>query len=268
MRKSILIALALALLAVTAYGALGDLVASFPAIGTSTHYGLAADGNYLYHFYYYSTYRYPTIRMRRSNGSFVSSWANPLGTGSGQYYIRGLSYDGLGYLYYNNYSQRRVGRARASNGAMVSSWTWPTTMGYRYGLCVNHNGTSGGTNIYQSYYTGIWYRSTLTGSLQRQWRTGCNDYAYDMAWDYGNKMIWYGNYSTEFVYGCNTNGSIIKSFGIPTTVTDPYGIAYWGGRLYVATTGGTPNEHIWVYDCPATVGVAPASVGRVKALFK
>jgi len=266
LRKGILFLLALALLAGTASADLGDLVASFPNIGTSYHYGLAADANYLYSFYYYSSWQYPIIRMNRTTGAYVSSYPNPLGTGSGQYYVRAVSYDGLGYLYLNNYSQRVVGRARASTGSLVSSWTWPSDS--RYGLCVDHNGTTGGTNIYQSYYTGTWYRSSLTGSLRESWRTGQYDYAYDLAWDYGNKMIWYGNYSTEFIYGCNTRGSIIKSFDVPITALDPYGIAYWGHYLYVSTSSGTPDEYIWVYHCPPNIGVAPASVGKVKALFQ
>lgn len=269
MRKSILIALAFALLTGTAYGALGDLVGSFPNHprgGTSSHYGMAADANYLYSYYYRSPYT--VYRMRRSNGSLVSSYPCPLGTGSYQYYGRGMCYDGTGNIYFSNYYRRYVTRFRASNGSVLSTWMWPTTMGYRYGLAVDHKGTSAGTNIYQSYYSGIWYRSSLTGSLRRQWRTGIYDYAYDLAWDYGNKMIWYGNYSTEFVCGTNTNGSIIKSWGVPVPVSNPYGIAYWGNYLYVSTSSGTPDEYIWVYHCPPNVTVSPASVGKVKALFK
>jgi len=267
LRKSILIILALALLAGTAYGALGDLVASYDNIGTSTHYGLAADANYVYSFYYYSTWRYPTIRMRRSNGSFVSSYPNPLGTGSGQYYIRGLSYDGLGYLYYNNYSQRRVGRARASNGALVSSWTWPS--GTRYGICVDHGGTTGGTNIYQNYTTNTWWVSSLTGSQKRAFRAPVNNYSYDTAWDYGNKLIWCANYNDEYIYGIlPSNGSVKAKFAFPVGPENPYGIAYWGNYLYVSSTSGTPDEYIWVFHCPANVGVTPASVGKVKALFQ
>ncbi len=268
MRKGILIALALMLLAGTASAKLGDLVASFDAIGTSTHYGLAADANYLYHYHYYSSWRYPVIRMRRTNGAFVSSYPCPLGTASYLYYGRGMCYDGTGNIYFSNYYRRYVSRFRASNGSVLSTWMWPTTEGYRYGLCVDHNGTTGGTNIYQSYYTGIWYRSSLTGSLRDSWRIGRYDYAYDMAWDYGNKMIWYGNYSDEFVYGCNTRGSVIAKFDVPVSVNDPYGIAYWGNYLYVSTSSGNPDEYIWVYHCPANVTVSPASVGKVKALFQ
>ena len=267
MRKSILIALTLALLAGTAYGTLGQLVASYDNIGTSTHYGLAADANYVYSYYYYSTWRYPIIRMRRSNGAFVSSYPIPGSATWYPRYTRGLSYDGLGYLYANNYSRRYVARFRASNGASLSTWTWPS--GTRYGVCVDHRGTAGGTNIYQNITTNSWWVSSLTGSLKRAFRAPQNNYAYDTAWDYGNKLIWYGNYNDEFIYGVNpTNGAVKAKFAFPVGPENPYGIAYWGQYLYVSSTSGTPDEYIWVFHCPANVGVAPASVGKVKALFQ
>lgn len=266
MRKSILIILALALLAGTSSAKLGDLVASWPNIGTSTHYGLAADANYLYSYYYYSSWSYPIIRTRRTTGAFVSSYR--IQGPSYPQYTRGISYDGTGYIYYCNYSRRYVTRARASNGSVVSTWTWPSTASYRYGICADHGGTTAGTYIYMTYTTNLWWKSRLTGSLVREWRTAHNTRSYDLAWDYGNKLIWYGNYDNEFVYGCNTNGSIVDSFALPGPADNPYGIAYWGRYLYVSTTSGEANEHIWVFECPATVGVAPASVGKVKALFR
>jgi hypothetical protein len=255
------------MLAVTAYGALGDLVASWPNIGTSTHYGLAADANYLYSFYYYSTWNYPIIRTRRTTGAFVSSYPAPGSSSWYPRYTRGLSYDGVGYLYAMNYSRDYVSRFRASNGASISTWGYPTAE-TRYGICVDHNGTTAGTYIYSTYYTNLWWKNTLTGSLVRNWRRPVNTRSYDLAWDYRNKLIWYGNYDNEYIYGCNTNGSIVDSFALPGPADNPYGIAYWANRLYVSTTSGAPNEHIWVFDCPATVGVEPASVGRVKALFQ
>lgn len=268
MRKSILIALACMLFAGTASADLGDLVASFPNIGTSTHYGLAADANYLYSYYYYSSWSYPIIRMRRTTGAYVSSYPIP-GTSSWYpRYTRGLSYDGLGNLYALNYSRKYVAKFRASSGGTLSTWNWPSTESARYGVCVDHGGTTGGTYIYSNYYTNLWWKNRLNGSLVRAWRRPNNTRCYDLAWDYGNKLIWYGNYDNEYVYGCNTNGSIIDSFGLPGNADNPYGIAYWGNYLYVSTTSGAPNEYIWVFHCPRNVGVAPASVGKVKALFQ
>jgi hypothetical protein len=266
LRKSILIILAVGLMAGSASAKLGDLVQSFSNIGSGTHYCLAADANYLYSGYYYSTWRYPVIRMRRSNGAYVSSYPMPGPTYP--QYNRGACYDGTGFIYYNNYSRRYVTRARASNGSLISTWTYPTTT-TRYGLCVDHKGTSAGTNIFTNYVYNSWWVNSLTGSQKRAFRAPVNNYAYDLAWDWNNNMIWYGNYSDEYIYGINpANGSVRAKFPLPVGPDNPYGIAYWGYRLYVSTTSGSPDEYIWVFDCPGTVGVTPASVGRIKALFE
>jgi len=62
-------------------------------------------------------------------------------------------------------------------------------------------------------------------------------------------------------------GSVRESWRLKTTVTAPYGVAYYGGRLYVSTSSGSPDEYIWVYDCSYT-DVEPASLGKVKAIFE
>jgi hypothetical protein len=267
LRKGILFLLALALLVGVAWADMGDLVASFPNVGTGTHYGLAADANYLYSFYYYSTWSYPVIRMNRSTGSFVSSYPVPGPTYP--YYTRGMCYDGLGYIYGCNYSRYYVTRFRASNGSLVSTWTWPS--GTRYGLAVDHKGTSGGNYIYMSYYTGDSWKHTTTGSLVSSWSMPNYTYAYDHAWDYGNKLLWFINYSTDWLQAIDTaTHKVVESFRHPqwSAISSTYGIAYWGNYLYVSNSGGTPDEYIWVFHCPPNVGVTPASVGKVKALFQ
>jgi hypothetical protein len=92
--------------------------------------------------------------------------------------------------------------------------------------------------------------------------------ALDLAWDYTHNLIWYANYSTYWVFGMTPGGSIKESWHLKTGVSAPYGIAYFGGRLYVSTSSGSPDEYIWVYDCTYSPNAAPASLGRVKALFR
>ncbi len=263
MRKRIMIVLTLALLAGSASAKLGDLVASFSNFGAGSHYGLAADANYLYSYWNVGfPFNYPIVTLKRTNGAFVKTYPAPGPTDP--QYTRGLCYDGTGNLYSNNYLRHYVTRFRASDGKLLSTWTWPS--GSRYGICVDHKGTSAGTNIYQNY-TRTWWVSTLTGSQKRAFRAPVSSYAYDLAWDWNNNLIWYGNYNDEFIYGVNTNASIVAKFGLPVGPENPYGIAYWPDYLYVSTSGGTPDEYIWVFECPGTVGVTPASVGRIKALF-
>ena len=269
MKKTFLSVLSALLLVAGAYGALGDLVASFPnqpALGTSTHYGLAADGTYLYSYYY--TTGYNVYRMLRSNGSLVSSYPCPFGTSSPGYLMRGGEYDGTGNILWINYSSTLVGRANASTGSMLSTWTWGT--GSRYAVCSNHNGTSGGNYIYTNYYYGDFWTHTTTGSQISSWSLPFYTYNYDMAWDWNNKLIWAVNYNNDWVYGIDpVQGELVRSFRHPeqANISSIYGIAYWPPYLYVSNSGGTPDEYIWVLQCPNNVTVTPASLGKVKALF-
>ena len=266
MRKAIMIVLALALLAGSASAKLGDLVASFPNVGKDTsHYGLAADGNNLYSFYELPTWRYPVIVMKRTTGSFVSSYPIPGAT----YRVRGLCYDGMGCIYGSIFSPSYVARFESGSGSLISTWTWPS--GTRYAICVDHKGTSGGTYIYQSYYNGDFWKSSLGGSLVSSWSMPTSTNSVDHAWDYKNKLIWCVNYSTLWISGINPDThKIVASFQHPryASISNAYGIAYWPDYLYVSNSRGAPDEYIWVFDCPNTVGMTPASVGKVKALFK
>jgi hypothetical protein len=253
--------------AACAFGTMGELVNSFPNTGTSTHYGMAADASYLYSYYYSSPYN--TMILNKSDGSLVGSFPCPLGTTSPGYIIRGVSYQPGGYLWYCNYSAHVVAQVVASSGSLVSSGGWDT--GNRYGICVTSDGTpSGVEGVLLSSYSGgyYWYYNTA-GSMLSSYITGTSTYAYDLAFDYGNNYIWYGNVSTEHVMGMTTDGSIIASWRVPADVTNPYGVAYWGDYLYVGTAGGTPDEYIWVYHCPnPTSSITPASLGKVKALYR
>ena len=270
MRKSILVLMAVVLMAGSALGAFGDLIASFqnqPSSGTSTHYGLAADATYLYSFYY--TTGYNIYRMLRSNGSLVSSYPCPLGTSSPNYYLRGGCYDGTGYIYWINYSSRIVARARASNGSLLSTWTWAS--GSRYAVCSNHTGTAAGNRIYTNYYTGDFWTHNTAGSEISSWSLPYYTYNYDMAWDWNNDVIWCSNYSTDWIYGIDpVSEKMLYSFRHPQqeNISSCYGVAYWPPYIYVSNSGGTPDEYIWVFHCPNNVSVTPASVGKVKALFQ
>ncbi len=266
MRKSIILIWCYTLAAGAAVADMGSLISSFRNYGNSTHYGMAADVNYLYSYHYDAATNYPINILRRTDGSFVRSIPVPFPYLQNQY-VRGLSFEGGGSLRVNNYNNMYVARLRASDGSFISSWGW--TGSTRYGLCINGDKRNYGTadRIYQSYLSGIWWVSTTNGSLISSFQAPFTNYATDLAWDYTHGLIWYANYYTMWVFGTTPNGSIIESWAIPATVSYPYGIAYFGGRLYVSTSGGTPDEYIWVYECTST-DVEPASVGKVKALFQ
>ncbi len=266
MHKRIIIPMVLAPIASTAFAGMGDLVASFPNSGRSTHLGMGADANYLYSLHYDVATNYPMMVLRRSNGSPVRSFSLPLPYGH-NIFVRGVSYEGGGYLRLNNYSNRYVAKITTA-GKFIGSWGW-SGGATRYGLCINGDKTraNSATRIYQSYLTGIWWQSTTNGSLISSFVSPFTNYAYDLAWDYVHNLIWYANYSNYWVFGMTPAGSIRESWRLKSGVTAPYGIAFFGGRLYVSTSAGSPDEYIWVYDCLYT-NVAPASLGRVKALYR
>ncbi len=273
MNKSMMITVA-TLAASAAFAAMGSLVASFPNAGANAHYGLAADLEYLYSFHYDVLRGYPVNVMKRPDGSFVRSLEIPLPPLE-KPYIRGMGYEGdgslgQGYLYVNNYKDRYAARFRITTGKLAGSWGWAGGEN-RYGLCANNKKTQINTlrGFYQSYLDGVWWHSDKRGSLISSWRAPTANYAYDLAWDYRNNFIWYANSSTNWVFGMTTSGSIMESWPLEAGVLYPYGIAYYASRLYVSTSGGSPDEYIWVYDCPLSdVGIEPASLGRVKALFE
>jgi hypothetical protein len=266
MHKRIIILMVLAPIASTAFAGMGDLIASFPNSGRSTHLGMAADANYLYSFHYDVATNYPMMVLRRSNGNPVRSFSLPLPYGH-NIFVRGVGYEGGGYLHLNNYSNRYVAKI-TTGGSFIRSWGW-SGGATRYGLCIDGDKTKPdtATRIYQSYLTGIWWRSTTNGSLISSFQSPFTNYAYDLAWDYVHNLIWYANYSVLWVFGMTPNGSIQESWALKSGVTAPYGVAYFGGRLYVSTSAGSPDEYIWVYDCSYT-DVAPASLGRVKAFYR
>ncbi len=259
----------LALAGGAAFGALGDLVASFPnhPRGSGvTHYGLAADGVYLYSVRYINS-RY-IYRMLRTTGSLVSSYPNPLlqiPGGEERNYVRGLSYGGGPYLYIANYSTRSVGCFYASNGSLLSTWLWPSSPG-RIGICCTHDGTNPGNYLWLNS-GGYFYRTTTTGSIVTTFEIAPPANR-DLAWDYVNGLMWYGDNAFEYVCGITTTGSFVASWVLPPKVKNPFGVAYYGNYLYVSTSYGTPDEYIWVYHCPNINTISPTSLGRVKALFK
>jgi hypothetical protein len=195
----------------------------------------------------------------------VSSYPCPLGTTPPDSALHGFSYGGGSDLYALNYLTRVVARFTASSGSLISTWGWPS--GGRFGLCCEHDGSNPASYLWLSYYDGNFWRYTTDGSLVSSFDI-YNTNEYDLAWDYANKLIWYPNYNTDRVYAITTSGSAVASWRIPTGVTAPYGIAYYGEYLYVSTAGGVPDDYIWVYHCPNVVGIAPASIGKVKALFR
>jgi hypothetical protein len=256
-----------------AFGKMGDLVASFPAPGSNQHYGLAADANYLYTHYSSSVGSWPIFIIRRQNGSFVGSYRSPFyGVTPGNYdCIRGLSYQGGGYIWATNYAYDIVVKFRASDGSFISSWGTGFGTQRTYGICARNDKYSSGTlrgfNISEYYAPHRLWDFSTSGSLVSSFEACA---AADLAWDYWEWLVWAADITDGYVYGYNHETHRLVSswpWRVRPTINNAFGVAYYGNWLYVLTTSGTPDEYIWVFHCVAS-DVEPASLGRVKALFR
>lgn len=255
-----------------AFARMGDLVASFPAPGANQHYGLAADRNYLYTHHSSSVGSWPIFIIRRQNGSFVGSYRSPFyGVTPGNYNcFRGLSYEGGGYIWATNYAYDIIIKFRASDGSFISSWGTGFGTERTYGICARNYKTGSGTlrgfNISEYHAPHRVWNFSTSGSLVSSFQACA---AADLAWDYFLKLIWAPDFSDGYVYGYTEQGRLFSSWSwrVRPTINNAFGVAYYGEYLYVLTTSGTPDEYIWVFHC-TWMDVEPASLGRVKALFR
>ncbi|MGD8719298.1 MAG: hypothetical protein PVH29_10805 [Candidatus Zixiibacteriota bacterium] len=231
-------------IAVATWGAWGDVIGSFPAPGGNP-VSLTWDGQYLWCSTQHPEYTY---RVNPDNGSVISSYATGFA-----YAARGLAWADSS-IYEGNNSTNRIYK-RATSGSIASSF--PVT-NYYGGL------TYDGTNLWVTSSTSttanVFSSFTLAGSLLGSFTV---DFVpFDPGWD--GTYLYCGSYSpTHTIYQLTTTGSVVSSVSPPHNF--PWGCCCGGNYLWISTTAG--SDLIWKLDSGFT-GVAPASVGRVKALFQ
>ena len=233
--------IALSLAAATAWGAFGDVLASFPAPG-STPLALAWDGQYLW---CTTQSPYYTFRINPNNGSVVSSY--PTGFGASG---RGLTWANTS-LYDGRYSPIYINR-RNTSGSILSSFP---ISNYYGGL------TYDGTYLWAtSTSPRAFWRVTTTGSRVSSFTAAF--YPFDPGWD--GTYLYCGSYTPAHrIYRLTTTGSVVTSVAPPANY--PWGCCSDGKYLWISTTSG--SNRVWKLDLGNT-GVAPASLGRVKAVFR
>jgi len=246
--------------AAPAFAALGDVVNYYPAPAANP-YALARTNTALYVFCLTSPYR--VYRLVPSSGSVLSSFVSPSGVNT-----RGLSYQWGGNLWLGNGNNDYVYRCIEWSGSILASWPADHDV---VGLACQGNQSQPGTPtaifVNDNYPAYVW-RHNLSGSRLSQFGLSSDVRAFDAAWDYRNNLLWLGSYWTEYIYGVTSTGSRVASFRAPAGTENPRGMAYYDGLLFVATTSGTPDDYIWAIDCPPNVAVEPASIGKLKALFR
>lgn len=258
MKKAVIAFLTGTIAAAAAYGALGNVVGSFRASGHCAGLAISSAGLYI------NDYNARVIyRVHPTTGSIFGSF-NVVNNS----YTRGLAFDG-NYLWVNKVIRDPylTYRTNAATGSIYASFAIPTSQ--TEGVAPRATGDYGaGTNAlfhFCRFYSRV-YIMNLSGSITSSYRVPSECDMYDIAYDWRNRLVWGGRDpvgSLVPIWGTNTSGSLVASFTVANMINN-YGITYAGEYLWAAGQTG------WVYriHCPSGVGVAPSSVGKVKALFR
>jgi len=257
MKKIVIVALA-SLLAVSAASAyLGEIVASYriPATGSPCGVGVAVGDLYVL----IDNSLNMVYRLNRDTGSLIGSFRTPYGFGN-----RGLCYSSGGHVWIGCIPKDYVYDCYGGTGSIFGSWS----AGHDpWGLAPFAAG-DGGTGT-----KAIFSRDSDPNLVKRHHMTTGSVYAsfplqhaaiFDFAYDFRNKLFWAYYSSPAAIYGYGaTNGSVVASFPVPYAGIGE-GLAYSHSYLWIAMS----NHYIYKVKCPGGVGISPASMGKIKALFK
>jgi len=252
MTRSFLVIVAIFCLATAAFGALGDILGSFQAPNNNIR-GLAHSGTYLH----VLVHPNGVYNVNPANGSIRGSWTAPSSSSN-----RGLAYSATGHLWIGSYNDDRIYDCNWLTGSVNNSWA----AGHDpYGLAAHQTG-DGGVGVSAIFssdsapsYT--WRHSLTNGSILSSFPMPNSDYR-DIAYDHRNQLIWGAYGPNIYGYSVSGAGSIVASFLAPPSTS--YGMAYYDSVLFIGCTNG----YIYRVGCPGTVGVEPASIGKVKALYR
>ncbi|MEE8640913.1 MAG: hypothetical protein V3T41_10930 [bacterium] len=267
MKNTIFIVLALTLAAGTAFGALGDVVASWPA-PERIPLGLARGPDPSQMWVYCNEWPNLIYRVHSDTGLVYGSFFHY----EAQNNVRGLSFSCGGpapysgnYLWVGDVLNRCVYMSDPATGRVYLSYSIASAPS---GLAVEATGDGGlapkAMFMDESVIGAHVYRLQLTtGSVLSSFLFD-SPYIKDIAYDWRNNLVWATWARDGAVVGCDADtGSIAASF--PSPPGTPYAFTYCGEYLWIGTTN---YHYVYKVHCPADISVAPASLGRVKALFK
>jgi hypothetical protein len=203
-----------------------------------------------------------TLYRTTTNGSLLGSWNSPNRWNTG---LTAGKIGGTGYIWVGAgplTGPDNIYRAIATTGSICGSFLEPTK--HPWGLALRDETSLFITHINPDLLLLV---HPVSGSVYSSYNLGFGpmDVAYDPA-----GYLWVSNDYPHFVWKCTTTGSPLASF-----TTDPYGraggCAFDGKYLWVGVTGGEhPNLHylIMQYEVDNETAVTPASLGKVKALYR
>lgn len=243
--------------AAMAYAGMGDVLTSWPV--PSLPYprinGIAFEGEYIWLKDEYSPYEDKRVLKCTKPGSLVNRINFPYPAPS--VYSYGLAFDGL-YLW-TIYQEWHAPVPFDSHRKYTTTGSYAGGFGesilYYWSVGITWDGgylwTDGARTRRQLKYT-------TAGTLVATFPMTVGVYS-DMA--YYKRQLWY--YNAYLVYGVTLNGSVVASFPAPGGSCAAVG--FDGEYLWTADTN--KPQYIYKVDIEVVV-VAPASVGKIKALYR
>ncbi len=247
------IAVLTALACATAAFGYGSLISSFTAPSQLPNGVGWADwgGSFLWVNCNFNDHRYRVTTTGSIYASFRNPGANSMGCGA-------ANIGGTGYVFVVDRTLRRVYRIGMGSGSIYSSYAVPGT----YPMGVDYCGT-GGNYVYYTDYTGrlLYFMHAYTGSIYRShtltFQPG--DVGYDP-----RGYLWITQGLGSLVRQCTTTGSVVNSFST-SAYGIPAGCGCDGTHVYVGIN--TAPHRILKFET-SPVGIAPKSLGKIKAMFR
>jgi hypothetical protein len=252
MRKRVLIILfPAAALACCAAATGGSIICSFESPCSDRTEGIDFRGGYIYHA---NCYGPADILKTSTAGSLISSWNEPA-------HAVGLDFTGSEfwvYAFWPNVPRDRIFRL-SEGGSVVASFAAPAN-----GQGVAFDGGYLWYSTAGNHYWNYVYKLTTTASVLSSFQAPHGKGFLNEGVDWGGGHLWLAQsgYAGGYVYQMTTAGSVVYS--VFMAGRRPTGVSRDGGDVWFAD--GVSD---WVFKMTwSGDAVAPASVGKVKALFK
>lgn len=282
MKTKLIWGFALVLVAPCAWGDFRQVVTSFPS-PADYPIALARGANDAHMWVFCNSPPYNIYRINAETGSVYESVASPWGTGT-----RGLTYAAGGYLYVADYHAGQIYVVHYRNLRSVIS-SFPAGYPYVMGLALKATGDGGvggdalwaamvppladnrkgvGGRSYRARPRSDWpwavylHKRTTGSIISSFWpKLGVND----VAWDWRNDILWGGGAALA---GYKPTGSYVGSFWFYRGFSKRYlvGMCYFNQYLWASATW--PVAEILKIHCPLGIAVEPASLGKVKAIYR
>jgi len=257
MKKFWVASIGLLIISVQSAGAgWGSFVSSFKSPGPYPA-GVSYRPGYLY----ISTMEPGVVWRTTTTGSIISYHPTELASQSG---ITVGAMSGQIYYWVANNAPTYVYRFVDNSSTVAGSFPAP-------GREVNWRGLTfvdtGHMYYTEQYGQGLYLLHPITGSIYSSYKLAFkpNDLAYDSS---GRGYLWVTSSGDRAVYKCTLTGSPVASFSA-AAYEYPQGCGFDGNYLWVGC--GNPMEgrnYIVQFDVRSDPAVAPASLGRVKALYR